>query len=425
MSGSFVVATVGRPRLGWLEAFVQAANNGSLPFEIRKCLGVADLFAQLDSGTALSAVVFDAGSPGLDRDVIVRLHVRAIAVLVVTDPHVLRDWHSLGCDAVLSPDFRSVDLLDVLSTHAAAVPRPALRFDMPEEPESVDGPWAGSLITVIGSGGSGVSTVAMAIAQGLGGSGDHQRVALVDLALCAEQGVLHDADPDSAGLLELLDHCRLNDPDTTKVYDYLLPVHKRGYDLLLGLRRRRLWTQLRPASAAVAMRALRGAYAYVVADVDCDLEGEDVSGSADLEDRHQLTRLAVHNASLIVAVGNSSMKGLHSLTRTIRDLTEYGVDPNWIQPVFNLAPSGARARAGYTAALAELTTGLGLAATPVFLPSRDIDERIRSLRPLPSAVVDPLVGAVTARLRSVEQESFPEPLRRIRPGFLSRGVRAS
>jgi hypothetical protein len=206
--------------------------------------------------------------------------------------------------------------------------------------------------------------------------------------------MLHDADPANPGLLELIDVCRLEAPGTHVVRSLLTGIPNRSYDLLPGLRRRRLWTQLRPSSSLEALNALRRSYDAIVADLDGDLEGEAESGSIDVEDRHQLTRLA----NVVLAVGHSSMKGAHSLTRIIREVVEFGVDPTVIQPVFNHAAPGARARAGYSAALAQLCVGLDLTCSPVFIPTRDIDDRLRALTPFPGAIVDPLAGALAARI---------------------------
>jgi hypothetical protein len=136
-----------------------------------------------------------------------------------------------------------------------------------------------------------------------------------------------------------------------------------------------------------------------VADLDADVEGEHESGSMDVEDRHQLSRLALEHATVVLAVGHSSMKGAHSLTRIIREIVEFGVDPTVIQPVFNHAAPGARARAGYSAALAQLCDGLGLTASPIFVPTRDIDDRLRALTPFPGPIVEPVVGALAARIQ--------------------------
>ncbi len=399
MSARFVVVALARPRVAWLDRVVQLANSGAVSAEVRKCVGVADLLSQIGPGRPVSAAMLDASVHGVDRDLIQRLRAEGVLVVVVADPQVPHDWAALGADAAVRPDFSAHELLDTLLRSARPVPR--AEFALLPGPGAGQGPapWDGALVAVIGAGGTGVSTVAIAAAQGLGFGNRRSSTALVDLKLCAEQAMLHDADPANPGLLELVDLCRLESPEATVVRGLLTGVPNRAYDLLPGLRRRRLWTQLRPTSSLEALNALRRSYDAVVADLDADLEGEHESGSMDVEDRHQLSRIALEHATVVLAVGHSSMKGAHSLTRIIRDTVDFGVDPTRIQPVFNHAAPGARSRAGYSAALAQLCDGVGLTTSPLFVPTRDIDDRLRALTPFPGAIVDPIAGALRSRIR--------------------------
>ena len=430
MSDRFVLIALARPRATWLDRFVQIAHSGAIPVEVRKAVGVVDLLAQLASGRPASAVLLDAGAPGTDRDIISRVHSSGAAVFVVTDPQVVHDWTALGADVMLTPAFTAYELLDALTHSARSIARSTFP-DEAAEIESLNDATSrhGAFIGVLGAGGTGTSTVAIAAAQGLGsGAGRTGQVALVDLCLRAEQSMLHDADPSSPGILELIDYCRLGSPDPDTVREHLTVIHKRGYDLLPGLRRRRLWTQLRPASTCSALSALRRAYDVVVADLDSDLEGEVQSGSMDLEERNQLTRLAVTQTDVTLVVGHASMKGIHSLTRLLRDLVDLGVAPSTLQPVFNHAPASPRSRSGYTAALGELTAGVGLSSTPIFLPTKDIDDRLRALVPFPASIVEPIAGALMARLKlqTMAPASAAQTTPRvIRPGFLRRDAQAS
>src|SRR5690606_7812060 len=153
---------------------------------------------------------------------------------------------------------------------------------------------------------------------------------------------------------------------------YVLPA--RGYDLLLGLRRHRDWTALRPRAVEAALEGLRRAYRVVVADADADLEGEEQCGSTDVEDRNLLARPACAAADLVVAVGVPGPAGLHAQLRVVRDLRDHGVDGRRIVPVVNRAPRSPRRRAEVSSALAALLAAgapeATLACTPVFLPER-------------------------------------------------------
>ena len=189
---------------------------------------------------------------------------------MIADPQASHDWTLLGADAVVGRDFAPHEMLDSLVRCA----RPVHQADFSDSiPAAVTAsglsPWDGALVAVIGPGGTGVSTVAIAAAQGLGrtGRGPEHSAALIDLCLCAEQAMLHDTNPTSPGLLELIDICRLGNPDDDAVRAQLSGITNRSYDLLPGLRRRGLWTQLRPASSRQALHAIVRSYDYVVADL--------------------------------------------------------------------------------------------------------------------------------------------------------------
>ncbi len=435
MNGRYVLVALARPRAPWLDRVVQLANSGAIAAEVHKCVGLVDLLAQVGPGRRVSAVLLDGGAHGVDRDLIHRLRASSIAVLVIADPHASHDWTLLGADAVVERDFAPHEMLESLLRCAHPVRQADfVDFATPATTAPGPSPWDGALVAVIGPGGTGVSTVAIAAAQGLGRTSraaEHS-TALTDLRRCAEQGMLHDTDPTSPGLLELIDLCRLGNPDPDAVRAQFSGITNRGYDLLPGLRRSRLWTQLRPASSQQALNAMMRTYDHVVADLDGDVEGESDNGSIDVEDRHQLTRLALHQATVVLVVGHSSMKGMHSVARLIREVVEFGVSPSALQPVFNHAAAGSRARAGYAAALAELTTGLGLAASPVFLPTRDIDDRLRALVPFPNAIVAPVHGAIETHLRLADRTGASERAAsssgtpdRVERGFLGRWKTAS
>ena len=435
MSGRYVLVALARPRAPWLDRVVQLANSGAMAAEVHKCVGLVDLLAQVGPGRRVSAVLLDGGAHGVDRDLIHRLRLSSIAVLVIADPQASHDWTLLGADAVVGRDFAPHEMLDSLVRCARPVHQADFSDSIPAAvTASGPSPWDGALVAVIGPGGTGVSTVAIAAAQGLGrtGRGPEHSAALIDLCLCAEQAMLHDTNPTSPGLLELIDICRLGNPDDDAVRAQLSGITNRSYDLLPGLRRRGLWTQLRPASSRQALHAIVRSYDYVVADLDGDVEGESDNGSIDVEERHQLTRLALGEAAVVLVVGHSSMKGMHSVARLLREVVEFGVSPSAVQPVFNHAANGSRARAGYAAALGELTTGLGLAASPVFLPTRDIDDRLRALVPFPNAIVSPVQGAIEAHLRlsgktgaSARATGLTDVPERIERGFLGRWTTAS
>ena len=422
MNARYVVLSAARPRAAWFTNISQWAHSDALPIELVKCVGIDELLVRAESSRAFSAAVIDAGLSGLDRDAIARLHARSIAIVVVDDIRVQRDWRALGAESVLSSDFERADLLAALSESAPVVPNVRMAVDL-EVQAATASPLRGSIIAVVGAGGSGTSTVAMSIAQAFGrwSPAPHRpTTVLADFCLQAEQAMLHDTQRVTPGLQELVDAHRGETLDPDHIQHMCFNVEGRGYDLLIGLRRRRLWNTLRPVACQQALQGLAAAYATVVLDVDEDLEGEAESGSADLEDRNVLARTAIRGADHVVAVGPASLKGLNGLCRLINDLRDFGVDESVIQPVINMAPKAPKARAGYTKALADLLDE-NSPAPPIFLPFDAVDEAVRAVAPLPHSVVGPFEAIVTL-LRRPHEHPKQSTFERLTPGFLRRST---
>lgn len=429
-AGRYVLLGLARARCPWFTEVSQWATSGALAAEFIKAVSVEEATARLRSGRAFSAVLVDAAVSGWGRDTVELAAAQGCAVIVVdreaadgsdvstrADPATSRRWDDLGVDAVLPPGFDRGRLVDVL----ASVAQPITRTDEANLLDSVlaipslsegsragsvvdTSPFRGRLVAVTGAGGTGRSTLALALATGLAGDPrDRGLVLLADLALHAQQGLLHDAGDVVPGLLELVEAHRRSRLDPPAVRRLCFEVGDRGYDLLLGLRRQRDWTALRPRSTAAALEALRSTYRLVVADVDADVEGEPESGLPDIEDRNQLARTTLGQADLVLVVGRAGLGGLHAQIRVLRDLIGFGVAPSRLLPVVNCAPRGRRRRAERTAVLHQLATdalpGTELAATPVFVPERRrLDDVIYDGGRLPPSVGGLLTGAVRALL---------------------------
>jgi hypothetical protein len=421
----YVIAGAARPRSIWFNEVSQWANAGSIPAEFLKCLGIEDLRSHILSGRTLSSILVDGGLPGLDRDLFATAAEHDVAVIVARDARVHNDWLALGADAVLEPGFDRSSLLSALAATAALVSRAEPAVPDPHFSAGAS-PIRGHCFGVLGSGGMGTSTVAMALAQGLGRIADYRgAVALADLCLRADQAMLHDTQEVTPGIQELVEGFRTRSLHAEDIRNLCFRIDGRGYDLLIGLRRRRFWTTLRPAACIAALHAFAGSFAAVIFDLDADVEGEAESGSIDVEERNVLARTGVEMADSLVVVGHASLKGLHSLTRVIHDVTEFGVSPARIQPVLNYAPLNPRTRAAYSSALAELAApadrgGTEIVAPPLFLPTRNVDECIRAIAPLPSGVVDPLASYALHRVRGATDAHVSASWRRIAPGLLNR-----
>ena len=418
----YVVLGLARARSVWFGAVAQWAHSGGVPAEFVKCVSAEELRARLASGRPFSALLVDAGHPSLDRDLVDAAHAAGCAAIAVDDRRSRREWDALGVVAVLPDFFDPKALVEVLRQHAVVIGRgDALPGRSPAEAPAA---WQGRIVAVCGPGGTGVSTVAIALAQGLAMT--HPRaVLLADLALHAEQAMLHDARDVVPGVEELVEAHRTRRLPPDEVRALAFSVDERGYDLLLGLRQARAWAALRPRAFEAAFDSLTAAYQVVVCDTDADVEGEDEGGSIEVEERHVMSRTAVLRADMVLAVGLPGLKGVHSLVRVLHELRAVGVSPGVVVPVINRAPRHGRARAELTATLSRLTGGAMSAAgptfaPPVFLPERRVDDLHADGVRLPDALTAPLTGAYGALAAGGSPVTVPPAggPRPVRPGSL-------
>ena len=159
---------------------------------------------------------------------------------------------------------------------------------------------------------------------------------LTDLSRYGDQALLHDSPDVVPGIQELVsERAAANnlaatpgspDPslaspadagaDETSVRHLTYGVKERGYDLLLGLRRRRDWVALRQSPFEDAVAAMRSSYSAVVADLDDDLEGKAETGSSEIEARNLVSRHVVAVADAVLVVGTASLVGARSIPAT-------------------------------------------------------------------------------------------------------------
>jgi hypothetical protein len=419
----FVVLGLAPARSAWFRSVGLWANSGALPAEFVRCISAEEVKARLGSGRAFSALVADAGLPAVDRDLVAVAVAAGCAVLIVDDGRATRDWLEMGAARVLAPSFGRDELVGALTSCAHLVRRGDV------DPSDLLGPrapvaWRGAVAALTGSGGTGVSTAAIALAQTLADDVRHGgMVLLADLRLRAEHAVLHDAGDVLPCVQELVEAHRSGQPSADDVRSLAFAVPQRRYHVLLGLRRARHWPAIRPQAFEAAFDSLRRAWGVVVCDIDADLEGEGDAGSIDIEERNVMARTAAAQADVVFAVGLPELKGVHSLVRVLDDLIAFGIDPARIVPVVNRAPRSARARAGLAAVLADLTGPFagGRLMNPIHLPERsnveaDLHDGVR----LPAALGAPLAGAFKALLDRPRLEpvaASPEP---VRPGSLGR-----
>ena len=421
-NGRYVLLGLALPRSPWFRTMAQWTTAAGLPAEFIKCLSAEELRARLASGRQHSAVLIDSRHPGLDRDLVASARRAEVPVFAVGDAE-RGPWSAadLAVSATLPADFGRGTLMDALSAQCHRIGR-ADRSPItpPDEPFPL---WRGRLFGVCGPGGTGASTVAIALAQGYGGDPRTSgRTLLADFALRGEQAMLHDSIDVSPGVQELVEWHRTKRPSNEEIRAMAYVVEGRGYRLLLGLRQSRFWSTVRPMAFDAGLDSLRGTFEVVIADIDSDLEGESDGGSMDVQERHHMARSVAGRADVVLAVGRPGMKGLHGTVRVIIDLLDHGVAGARILPVFVAAPKHPRVRAEVAAGVASLVAtheGASQLTSPLFLPERRVDELLRDGLALPTALVEPLVGAVEALVERQLDLAPPvvEPAR-VSPGSL-------
>lgn len=421
----YVLLGLASPRSSWFRSVAQWANAGTIPAEFVKCVSAEEMRARLASGRPFSAALVDAGVPALDRDLVDTAGAAGCAVIAVEralgGAAPGRDLAALGVSAVLADFFDPKALLDALAGTATMVARGDTVPGDDAWQARTPAAGLGEVAVVCGPGGTGASTVAIALAQGLAADRSNRPVVLADLALHAEQAMLHDARDVVPGVQELVDAHRLASPPPEEVRSLTFDVEERGYHLLLGLRRASAWTAIRPRALRAAFDGLRSGFRIVVCDADAELEGEDVSGSVDVEERHTMARTAALNAGVVFAVGLPGMKGLYSLVRVLNDLRLAGVDTERIVPVVNRAPRAGRARAEITATVHALAAaGGGSFGPPMFLGETRLEKLLRDGLALPESLTEPLAGAFGAVVNHVPRPGAGAgvEVQRVRPGSL-------
>jgi hypothetical protein len=429
MSDPFVLIGLARSRERWFSDLARWSTSAVAPIEYVKCLTVEETRAVIGSGRRVSALLVDAGVARLDRELIALATSVGAASFVVADPAVRRDWDSLGCAAVLSDDFGPDELIEQLTRHAHPVDRSRRHAPAATTVASSSVPPA-PLIGVAGAGGTGVSTIAMGLAQGWAPHLDGGRVALADGRRVADLAMYHDVGDVIPGLPELVEAHRVDEPDPEEVRALLFAIEARDYDLLLGQRRSRDGAAMRPGSVLASIAGLRRSYDAVVVDHDAELDGEAETGSIDIEELHALSRAVAARADLVLLVGRCGVKGLHDLVRLVDRYADAGVPRERLVPVVNSAPRHPATRAGVARVLAELThpvegAGAGAgggAAGPLFVRHlRGLEDVHRSASRLPDALTRPLGRAVGRLLLEVGPRNDDHPATgvRIRPGELA------
>ena len=246
-------------------------------------------------GRGYSALLVDDSLPGVDRDLVELAREAGCAVLIVDSGRGVAAVGRAGRLGAARRHLRARRAAPGAPAGGdARSPAPSARPPPPATEATPTG-FRGRLVAVTGAPGTGRSTIAAALAQGLASDPRHtDLVCLADLALHADQAMLHGSPDVVPGL-----HRAGRGPPIRRAVDRRRPRRSRGtsptrgYHLLLGLRRHRDWTAVRPRAFAAALDGLRRGFRIVVADVDADVEGEQATGSVDVEERNAIARTTI------------------------------------------------------------------------------------------------------------------------------------
>lgn len=423
MTGAtYAVLGLARANATWFTLASRWSSASVVPVDFARCLSAEQVRNRLASGRRWSALMAGGDVQGVDRDLIAAAARAGVAVIIVDDRQG-PDWYALGASAVVEPQVDPERFSEVIAEHAEPLPPSTSHTGASVvTSRAVDHP-LGALVAVTGPGGTGASVSAMALAQGL--AERQESVVLVDGCRGADQAMLHDIERLVPGLQEIAEAHRHGTPAPAVVRDLQGEVSGRGYRLVPGLRRARHWVMVRPDTIAATLDSIRRSAVWTVVDVDPEVEGEIETGSADIEERHAVSRVALSKADLILVVVAASTKGVHGGIRLIDELVAFGIDPARLLPVVAGAERSPRRRRAIAQAFAELTDRdsralQGRICAPLNLPSRDVDAAVMAARPLPQPLPRLLAAAVGDHLASALPHPAPTGLQpaRIVPGTL-------
>lgn len=420
----FVVLGLAPVRSEWFRAVGRWAHEAAIPVEFIKCISAVEVVGRIETGRPFSALLVDASSPGLDRDLLELAASHGCAPIIVDHGLVDRDWRSLGASAILPDRFDAAQLIVALDESAQPIARASQGSAISNATEPFDIHPGGRTIAVTGTGGIGSSTIAMALAQGLTQFPEHQMVLLADMALRSSQALMHDARDMVPGLTELVEAHRLGIPADFEISATIFDLPDRGYQLLLGLRHERDWLSISGRALGATWRSIERIYETTVVDITGDFDGAEQTGANDIEDRNRLARSAVQRADVVVAVGGAGTWGIHRLVRTIVSLTDLGIETRRILPCVNRAPRQPKFRAAISSAVAELVASRipdsESMTNPIFVPTRkQLEAILRDATPLPGTLVDPVTSATRYLLRQLGTPSVgPEQAVAVTPGSL-------
>ncbi|RLV54815.1 hypothetical protein D9V41_14575 [Aeromicrobium phragmitis] len=319
---------------GWEAGVLEEIERSPVLALARRCVDAADLLALRDTGRAQVAIV-DPQLGGLDLDAVSRLREGGVAVVGLGRPEP-----DLGIVAAVRPG--ALDELAREGLHRSPEPAPSPRTASPVL--AVWGP----------TGAPGRTSVAVELAASFA---RHARTVLVDAdthggAVAQALGLLDEV----SGLTAA---CRSANAGRPGDVDAAVTSVAPGFDVLTGLPRAEMWTQIRPAALHAVLDRIAATHELVVLDTGFGKEGAVGAGPA----RDQATIAALERADATVVVGRAEPLGLARLLRSLDDAGPWPAPP-WV--VVNHARSSLGWSDGEIAAMVREVSGHQVRA---FLPS--------------------------------------------------------
>ena len=334
----------------WESALVQACQAGQVTAQVvHRCYDLGDLLAVAAAGQAEAAVIA-AGTRCLDRDALARLDAAGLAVVGVApagDEASERRLRQLGLLHVASegdpPDALVERARAALAAEAgeeeASPPSPDEEASPPSPDQVATQPESDArhvLAAVWGpKGAPGRTTVAVNLAFEAAAAGGE--VLLVDAdtyggAVAQTLGFLDDV-PGLGWAARLAGRGEL---DVLRLWQSVRRAAPGGPRVLPGLPRAELWTEVRPGTWEAMLELFRAAFPVTVIDAGfCLEEDEELLYDQVRLRRNAVTRLAVEQADLVVAVARADPVGLHAFIRGYQDLRDLGVPASRVRVVVN------------------------------------------------------------------------------------------
>ncbi len=179
-----------------------------------------------------------------------------------------------------------------------------------------------SVVSVLGPGGTGSSTVAMSIAQVLG-QGSEPSI-LLDGRTKGELAFLNEAGKHRLTVNELISASRVHSLSVEEVGSYLEFVPSRKYRLLKASSNPHAWLGWDPESIDTTLDSLSRSTRHLVADLNGSIFNLEETGCSDTASMESLTKACLDRSDLVVIVAGPDTKGLYSLTEMIQELHRAG-----------------------------------------------------------------------------------------------------